>query len=242
MHLIRVWIILFGSIIIFNWFSSTKPTAFPKDAQLIKEINSFYPKANAKFIQDKITIKKGHILVPFISSTDEYGLSLWVWNKHDWEVEFTNTHGEPKLWKIDINDPSTYYVIWNIHPNDQLDHISLYLNRLRGFVSSREGQFYYPRIQINKEISLRESSYGYMKMPNDWASIIELSKIINQENQTDNFFNFQQQDQSLSFGWIPYDKNNKEKFPEETVNGDLYFNRTDSELEHIMIINESDLE
>ncbi|WP_442598111.1 hypothetical protein [Neobacillus sp. D3-1R] len=238
LFLIAVGIFL---LFIVYWFYFSKPTPLPSNEQIVEEINSVFPEAAANFIQDTITVEERYVLVPYISNKGEYGLSYWAWKKHNWIVESIDTRGEPKVWKIDRNDPSSFHLVWNIHPKDHLGSIDFYLIRDRGYHITNGNEYYYPRIQMEKKVSFQEKSYGLMQLPEDWVTFIKTSAKVESAKQPNflshNFF----PDQNMFFGWIPYDQTNKEVFPEGSVNSNSYSNGNLT-FEYVMILNKKELE
>ena len=186
-------------------------------------------------------VDEHHVLVPFISNKDDYSLSYWVWQKHKWRVASIDTNGRPMVWKIDRNDPPSYQFVWNIHPDDQLSSIHFYLIRDRGYHITEGVENYYPRVQMEKKVSLKEKSYGLMPLPNEWVTVMNSFIKVESAKQPDLFFNDFSPEQYMSFGWIPYDQANKETFPERSVNGNGYSNGK-VELEHVMILDKGDIE
>lgn len=77
------FVLIMGGI---YWFYLAKPTSFPSKEELIVELNDVDPYLDASVIQDTLVLDERHVLVPFISDTDDYGLSYWIWNKHKWRV------------------------------------------------------------------------------------------------------------------------------------------------------------
>jgi len=224
--------IILLSIIVY-WFYFSKPTSFPTNEQLVDEMNSIFPKAAASIIQDTIPIDEGHVLVPFISNKDDYGLSYWAWKNHKWKVVTIDTKGKPMLWKLNINDPSSLYFVWNIHPKDQLSSIHFYLIRDRGFRIAEGIERYNPRVQMEKRVSVQEKSYGLMQLPDDWVTFMNAYIKVESAKQSP--------ERDIYFGWIPYDQTNKESFPESSVNGAGYSNG-EVGLEYVMILDKGDIE
>ncbi len=243
----RLWIFIgLGLTVVLSsafiyWFYFAEPAAFPTNEQLVKEINNEFPLADADLIQDTVPIDERHVLVPFISNKDDYSLSYWVWQKHKWKVVNIDTKGSPIVWKIDRNDPSTHHFVWNIHPDDQLGSIYFYLVRDRGYHTTEGIEHYYPRIQMEEKVSIKEKSYGSMQLPDEWAAFMNASMKVETAKQPDMFFNGFIPEQYMSFGWIPHNQAGKETFPERSVNGNVY-SSGNVELEHVMILGEGDLE
>jgi hypothetical protein len=195
-------LILISSII--YWFYFAKPTAFPSNDQLLKEINHSLPEASADVIQDIVYVDDRHVVVPFISKEKGYGLSYWVWQKHKWTAASITSDGEPVVWKLEKNDPSTYHLVWNFHPNDEISYLKFYLKRDRGYQISNGIENYFPGVQIEQKVSLQGNSYGVLQLPEEWISFID--PLINLESaKQPNSFDFFV-DNYLYFGWVPYDK------------------------------------
>jgi hypothetical protein len=133
-------------------------------------------------------------------------------------------------------------LVWNIHPDDQLKQIKFYVIRDRGYsITGGANETYYPRIQMNLIVSLEEKSYGVLQIPKEWASFITSLKNTQSAKQPNLFFNQFSAERQVFYGWIPYDRNNKETFTRQSVNGNGYSNggvNTD----YLMILNESDVE
>ncbi|QRG66202.1 hypothetical protein [Brevibacillus choshinensis] len=231
----KLWSLGFFMIlpsIILYWFYFSKPTSFPTNEQLVEEMNRNFPEATASVIQETIPVGERNVLVPFISKRGDYGLSYWVWKNHKWKVASIDTKGEPRLWKIHKNDPSSFYFVWNIHPKDQLSSIHFYMIRDRGYRITKGVEHYEPRVQMEKRVSLQEKSYGWMQLSHDWVAIMNAYRKAESAKLPE---------QDLFFGWIPYDQMNKETFPESSVNGTGYSN-SEVDLEHVMIVNRGDIE
>lgn len=218
----RLWLIpLLGIVVLLavlaNRFYFSKPTVFPKNSQLIKEINQVLPEAEAATIQDKIHIDKRHVFVPFISEEDKYGVSYWEWERSKWKPVSINTIGEPYVWKIDSDDPSSFRVVWNIHPDDRASYLTLYFIRERGFSSMAGEERYDPRIQLEKKVNVAEKSYGVVRLPDDWGTLINSYSKIKSVNTSPFGSSFPTDE--MYFGWIPYDKKGKEVILNSSLNG-----------------------
>ncbi|MGG0720505.1 hypothetical protein ABE096_23435 [Robertmurraya massiliosenegalensis] len=232
-------IAVLSSIFIYLFFFS-KPFPFPVAEMLIEEINQFFPEANAEEIQDLIQIDERHTLVPFISETGDYGLSYWVWQKRSWHVDRIDTKGGPMVWEINSRKPSSYYFVWNISPDNFLDSMSFYMIRERGYQVMEGKETYYPRIQLETNVSLQEKTYGVLQLPEEWAAVKKSFIKTDSSQQTDFFFNEMFSDPNLFFGWIAYDRLGNERFPEDT-NGNTFSNGKLT-IDYVMILNEEELE
>ncbi|WP_047983235.1 hypothetical protein [Ornithinibacillus californiensis] len=228
------------------WFYLAKPTAFPTNEALLNEINRVDSGASASEIQDTLVLDAKHVLVPFISDRDDYGLSYWVWEKHKWRVAAISSRGEPRIWKIDRGDPSTYHFVWNIHPEDEMTTMDFYLLRDRNYHISNYGgedqrDTYYPGIQLGTDVSLSKS-YGAMKLPEEWVSVMDAFNQMGISNQSNMFFNSFFPAQYMQFGWIPSYQEGVELSLERTFNGHVYYTDVDITLDYLRILNEGDLE
>jgi len=229
------------SLITLYWMYWSKPTELPTNEQLMAEINGIFPEAAVSEIQDTIMVDDHHVLVPFISEQNNYGLSYWVWRKSKWSVGKIDTRGEPVIWKVHRNDPSSYYVVWNLHPKDQLQKSAFYLIRNRGFTVTDGLEYYTPKIQMKNEIPLKDQTYGVMKLPEEWVSVMESSVKVSNHSNLDELFGDIYQQQQIYIGWIPYNVSNEETIPEHSVNSNGYYIGNVG-TEFVMILNKADLE
>lgn len=236
--------LLIGFIIIFTsfiyWFFFSEPEPFLKTNNILEEMNRTYPEISAKKVQDTIFLDKKHVFVPYISEHNMYGLSYWVWSKHKWRVAYIHTKGQPKLWKLSKKDPNTHFIVWNIHPEGQLKSLSLFLIRERNYHIVEGVHSYSPRVQMEKSIEMKQKSYGVMKIPKDWVGFMDSFIKVESAKQPDTMFQSFFPEHHLYIGWIPYDQNGKETFPEATVNGNGY-SMEDVYIDDLMILNEVDL-
>jgi hypothetical protein len=237
---VGIGVLILLSLIIY-WFYFSKPDAFPTNEQLVEEINSFFPETAANVIQDTISVDGRHVLVPFISKSEDYGLSYWVWQKQKWRVASIDTKGQPGIWKINKKDPKSFYLVWNMDPKDQLSSIHFYFIRDRGYGVTDGIENYDPRVQLDKKISLREKTYGMLQLPGEWTTFMNSFIKVESAKQPDLFFNNFFPEQYMFFGWIPYDQSDKETFPGYSVNGNG-FSDGNVDVEHVMILNEVEIE
>lgn len=221
--IIVVILVLIGIIAFWNYEVNSKE--FPNDEFLIKNMNEYLPEDKVTQILDTIELDERHVFVPFVSSDDRYGISYWNKEIFGWKMARMDTRGEPHIWKLKAKDPSTHYIVWNIDPKDQLSYLNYYLIGERNASWSMEKGIYTPRIQKQMTISMEESSYGILQMPEEWLDIYR--NVISNKN--------------LFLGWIPYNKQDKVVFPRNSVNGNGYSRRS-IELDFLRIMNEMELE
>jgi hypothetical protein len=237
----KLWLLLgILLILIFSfgiyWFYFSKPVTFPKDEELIKEIQTAFQEASPDRILDSIKVDEEHYFVPFISKDNEYGTSYWVWERHKWRLAKIDSRGTPLVWKIDKNNPSTYYLVWNFHPDDQVKNADIHLFRRRSFQISEGVDTYIPGIQMKQKISLQEKSFGVMKMPNDWLSLLYPFIKVQSSNSSLELEHY------FTIGWTTYDSSGKIKFPENSVNGESYSTGVEIETDFAPIIDDHELE
>jgi hypothetical protein len=223
------------------WFFYWPPIAFPSNEQLVREINRTYEEAGAKKILDTLYVDDNHVVVPYISANEDYGLSYWGWRKHKWQALTIDTTGEPMVWKVKGRNPSSFVIVWNVHPEDKLKEIQFYLIRNRNYGMTNGVEHYSPRVQMEKTISVKEKSYGVLQLLKDWALVLHSLLQEERVGQSNLFFHDFFPLQNAYFGWIPHDQSGKEVFPERTVNGNSY-STGDIYQEHVMILNQVDLE
>lgn len=230
-------IVLLSLFIIYKFYFS-KPSDFLTNEQIVEEINSVYPEATAQTVQDKLSLDDCHMLVPFISSNGTYSLSHWVWKHGQWKVAVISSKGYPRVWKIDENDPSTFFFVWNMHPTDNVAAIDFYLLKDRGYRISDDIHQYDPKVQMKTTVSLEEKSYGVMQIPADWVAFMDEYKGVQQPNS---FFSQFYNDPSIYFGWLSTDEKGNEIYPEHSVNSHT-FNIGKTNIDYIMILDQREVE
>ncbi|MFD1357004.1 hypothetical protein ACFQ4X_03760 [Fictibacillus halophilus] len=231
-------IVLLG--VVTYWYYPKSPSAFLSDKELALEINNTQSNMKVKQIQDKVAVDDKHFFVPFITTNGDYGTSYWEWQRTKWKVLNIDNTGEPMIWKINKNDPSTYRLVWNLHKDDKVDHMKFYLNRERSFQVSNGIEYYYPKVQMEKKITITAASYGSQKLPNEWISVVDSFVKIESSVKQSLFDDFDL-DRHLYFAWMPYDKTGKEAIIEHSVNG-YSFTVDDIELDFVRWMNNHDLE
>lgn len=232
--------LLVGSLAIY-WFYFSKPAPLPDENEMLKGINGLLPEADAGEIQEAILVDDKHAVAPFKSREGTYGVSNWVWKRHDWRLNSVRTKGEPKIWKTDPNDPSTYRIVWNIDPAEEGVHtLNYYYLRDRYYSISGTKHQYDPSIKMKTKVSFQDHPYGVMKLPDDWAAVLETMSDGNSAGVSSFFDDFIPQPH-FSFGWIPLDENGRESFPESAVNGSSFQNGNIQE-EHMMLLNLEEVE
>ncbi|MEH6936863.1 hypothetical protein V7056_03260 [Bacillus sp. JJ664] len=210
------------AFIVIYWFYLSKPTTFYSEARIKKIISHTYEGEYAKEIQDIIFIDQKHVFVPYISKENGYGVSFWKWQHHKWKiVNIIDKAGTPRLWKIKPNDPSSYVMFWNYNPVDRVNEIKFRLVRERNYMMSNENVYYVPEIFLEQRVSIHKKTYGFLTYPSNWSKIQKLEA---EAGTRQNIFFLQEQGypSTLSISMTIYDKDGKEVFPEESLDGNDY--------------------
>ncbi|MFB9972856.1 hypothetical protein FPQ10_01255 [Allobacillus sp. SKP2-8] len=225
------------------WFYFSKPTGFLSDEQLVKQINETLPQAEVDRIQDTIQLDREHVFVPFISKSEKYGVSYWEWGNRKWKPIRIDTNGEPLMWKIDAEKPSTFHILWNFNPKDGLSSLKYYIIRNRNYQISGGNHKYTPRVQIEQEIPIGEDSFGVFALPDDWQSFYkDTAKLAIPNRQGLNLFNHMDLNHLIYFGWTSYNESDEETFPKNSLDGHGHGFSSGATTDFVRWIHESDLE
>lgn len=223
------------------WITSTNPSSFPDNEDLIKEINHIFPQSNVKEIQDTIALDEKHVFVPFISEENKYGVSHWVWQKREWELSSVNTGGEPQSWRIEDGDFSTTHLVWNIAPETPIEKLKFYLIKDRSFHITEGIDYYDPGVQLEEIVELSDTSYGVMPLPERWSSILDSYTKLETARQPDVFSNSFNIENYMYFGWMAYDHFGKVLPPDHSLFGSG-FTGGEEHIEHIRFLDELEIE
>mgnify|MGYP001436827952 CR=1 FL=1 len=219
------------------WFYFSKPESFLSEEQVVDQINDTFAQAEAVRIQDTVDLDEEHVFVPFVTNSDEYGVSYWEWNYRKWGPVYISTSGEPMLWKIKPEKPSTYHILWNINPKDELSYFKYHLVRDRSYHIVDERHTYTPRIQIEHEIPVEENTYGVFNILEGWQSLYgETATLLNDQTPNLNIF---ESNLGTYFGWTPYNQFDEQSYPESSLNGERFSNGAMTEF--LRFVDETDL-
>lgn len=237
--LIMILIIAGGFV---YWYYNSDPIVIPSHEELIKRIDGAYEETEVAKVQDAILVDKRHLFVPYISKNNDYGTSFFVWKKGKWEIESVNTSGQPILWKINLDDPSSYQMVWNFHPDDKFQYAQFYLMRDRGYEVTQGIEFYYPKVQLMKKVKATQTSYGVGKLPKDWVSLIHFANNVQKPERMSDLFMELNPDQYLTFSWQPiYEKKNDDDiFSKRSINDGGF--SSGENYEYISLIDDLELE
>lgn len=234
-------IVLIGvSFLAVYWFYLASANDFPSNDAVLEEINAAFSEARANEVQDVIKLDNRNVFVPFKTGTDGYAISFWIWKHHKWNLGMIELAGEPRMLKIKSTDPSSYHIVWNIHPEDRIDQLSFYLMKKRNYMVSEGKHRYDPRIQLNERVPLANQAYGALPLPKKWITLLEEVEDVQDQISPTRFDHFLQQD-GFFFGWLPKDQNGSVKYPERSLNGNGWSNG-DVEVDFLMILQEADLQ
>jgi hypothetical protein len=222
------------------WFYYKDPEPFLDDKVFSREITSVLDRVQVKTIQDRVFLDERHVFVPYITENNKYGMSYWEWRNNKWRLLYGASTGEPRLVKLDMDKPSTYYFAWNIHPSDKLESIDFYLLKERSYRVSNGNDLYQPGILLKRSLKLTEKTYGVLKLPEEWASYLVASSSYEKGTHSDSILGSFIPTPTNHFGWMPISVNGREKFLEHTLNGNGF--TSGEKVEHIMFLSEQDLE
>ena len=216
---VMVMVLIAGILLIIR--SPREPEAFLTDKQVIKRINSFFPEAEPKVIQDVLYLDDTHVFVPFINESKEYGMSFWVWKDNKWRAASVDNGGELKAW----NGEGDSFIMWNLDPMDEVYEIRTFMKKDRNFSASRDEGTYQPGIEMMHSIMTENKTYGVEKYPDSWRTL--MYQYAELQRKTSNFDEFFEVQQSLTLANRFYDKGGKEVFPTPPTNGIGYSTRYD---------------
>ncbi|GKV54089.1 hypothetical protein NCCP2222_00360 [Sporosarcina sp. NCCP-2222] len=204
MGAVVAFVLCFGFI---YWFYFSSPSSFPTDQEVTERINKAFPGAVVSTVLDKLPADERHLVIP---AEDDYGLSYWVWEHREWKIAEVDGGGRPKIWKVNVKDPSSYRIVWNIRPDQQAQSVSFYAVQHRNYSWGDEVGRYVPRIQMEKEVLLSSSQYGMIAFPNEWLSYLESEQQAKTSPIHGSMLTSMYMDPSLQFGWNLYDESKNE--------------------------------
>ncbi|MBT2680993.1 hypothetical protein J7E38_18545 [Bacillus sp. ISL-35] len=228
-------------ILVGYWFYFAPPGGFPGKQQAIKEMMKEYPEADIELIQDIIFIDSEHVLAPFITKDDGYGLSYWEWRKHRWEFARIDSGATPQLWKTNPKDPGSYYITWNFHPDNQLANLNFYLKKDGNFSISDGKHHYFPKVQMELKIDVGEkSSYGFTKIPDEWNEFITGENQLTASSMPNTIFSDFFPPAQFYIGWSFMNKDGSGEYPPFPGNSHG-FESGDNHIEHIRYLNKEEI-
>ncbi|RIX48714.1 hypothetical protein D3P08_23750 [Paenibacillus nanensis] len=234
-------VLLIAAIILFFRQYDGKPGPLPDDAMAAAEINEALSVrerrgAEAEQILDRIKLDKRHAFIPYISKGGYYAVSFWVWEKRKWRVGRIDTDSGPHIWKLSPNDPSRYYLVWNIRPQGEIEDFSFYFIRQRNAGRSDGIDYYTPRIQLEQPVDFGKQPYGAIPYPDHWAKLLREEQRM---SRTRGLFSFEYRE-NTSIYWLPVLADNPPRSGGFSTFGTSFLEsiRTD----FVNILNENELE
>lgn len=216
------------------------PKPFPSHEAAVGEMGR-YNKTAIQEVLEVIPIDDVHVVVPFVSENNEYGIGLWKWEALSWKLKKIVQRGEPFLWKLKEKDPSSHVLIWNMNPSDQISAIDYYLMRERSYYGTDEHNTYQPRIQLKHRVDASTRSYGAIQLPEVWLQLLEDERAANRSSESFSLFSSFSPRSSIAINWLPRSAAGEFVFPKHTVNGGSYV-LSDVSTSPVYIIDPHDLE
>ncbi|PFA62797.1 hypothetical protein CN378_17280 [Bacillus sp. AFS015802] len=204
------------------WLFVGNEDSLPEEEEIMAGINATLSNAEATEVQDFLKVGKNHGIAPFRSDNGGYSLSYWERNLTGWKVKAVRTDGEPGMWMVDEDDPSSFHIVWNIPPENRVKTLQYYFMRERGYSISGEEQHYVPGILMKMEVSMEEKTFGVKKLPREWVYAMTLSD--GSERQGAYFWEEFSPGLHSAYGWIPLDAGGKEVEWKESMDSSSYYN------------------
>jgi hypothetical protein len=224
------------------WLYLAPPDDFPDKKASFNKILDTFPEADIKEMQDVVYLDNKHVYVPFITRNESYGLSFWQWQKHQWTFISLDTGATPRIWKIDPENPASYVIIWNFHPENNLRYLTFYLIKDRGYSINDGKHNYQPRIHMDIKTELEgKTSFGHTQIPLEWCDfMLAENKLMSSLNPGPLFSNFFPPAQYY-FGWRSVAKDGFDDYPPFPKNNNG-FGTGDSLIEHIRYVDKQELQ
>ncbi|MBT2638268.1 hypothetical protein [Bacillus sp. ISL-39] len=224
---------------VFYWYYLASPGTLPDQEKIKATLNDPYNRVGIAEIQDRIFLDDKHVYIPFITEEEGHGISFWEWKKHEWQLSSFSTGSMPQIWKIDTDDPASHYIMWNFHPENNLDYLTLYLIKERGFSVSEGKHHYDPGIQMGFRAEVGEKSYGYTSIPEDWQKYMEAENKLMASMIPDSLFADFFPPAQYYFGWQSTTTEGITEYPSyPNMNG---FGSGGSSTENLRFLNENDI-
>lgn len=245
-HISWIWVSIASVLLlVFMWWNYSPPSKFPDKGKLLQEmndaLNDFGTSDQVDEIQKVIQVDRRHAAVPYISEDGDYGMSFWIWGKWKWELTSLESNGEPRLWMIDRNDPTSYFLTWNIAPEIGAEKLNAYIIRQRDYGMAEGKNFYSPRVQMSKEVVVAEEPFGAIPLPSTWQEVLQ-STIRLDETETFSWFDsYSTAAMQFEFRWDALDGNGKSVSQEVFFKSPSY-SYGSSDLQYMLMIEEREME
>lgn len=230
------------SIVVYvYYFHLANPSSFLTSEEILSDLNRHSYDLKANEVLEMIEIDTRHMYVPFMTKDNKYGMGLWKWEKHKWTLIAESDNGAPQVLKIKPDDPSSYKIYWNIHPDDDISYGELYFIRDRNYHMTEGNDNYFPRIQMKTIINFEDIPYGVLDLPSEWQEVMQVLVKIEEAKEPVPFNNgFFPVLHDIYFGWISYNNEHERQRPDKTHRG--RGSSSGIELQHVMYLNEEQLE
>ena len=198
---------------IFYWEFLAPPETLPDPEEINTILSDPYNRVEIAEIQDTIFLDDKHVYIPFITEEEGHGISFWEWKKHEWQLSSFSIGIMPQIWKIDSDDPSSHYIMWNFHPENNLDYLTFYLIKDRGYSVTEGKHQYNPAIQMDFRVDAGENSYGYSPIPSDWEEFMVAENKLMEEMKPNGLFADFFPPAQYYFGWQSISKDGTLEYP-----------------------------
>jgi hypothetical protein len=224
---------------IFYWYYLAPPATLPDKEEINTILSDPYNRVEIAEIQDTIFLDDKHVFIPFITEEEGHGISFWEWKKHEWQLSSFSTGSMPQIWKIDVDDPSSHFIMWNFHPENDLKYLTFFLIKERGFSVTDGKQQYDPGIQMDYRAEVGEKSYGYTSIPSEWQEYMQADNKLMEEMKPNNLFADFFPPAQYYFGWQSTSSDRSTEYPSyPNTNG---FGSGGSSTEHLRFLNENEI-
>ncbi|MDQ0268304.1 hypothetical protein [Cytobacillus purgationiresistens] len=223
MKKLKVLLLILGAFLLvtlaYVYYDQSQKTKMPTDEELIKELSIDETRDGVKHIQDKVKIDDNRLFVPYISTKGDYSISLWEWDRGKWELRSWGQKGEVRIWKGKLSKPSSYYLVWNMSPKDNIGQIKVSLGKERVFYVSDQEMRYNPEIDLSTEINVENKTYGYQTISEEWVQFLTHYYQAETAINFDSLFNHVFANQFIVYTWIAKDAKGNIILPENSVFG-----------------------
>ncbi|MFG6149921.1 hypothetical protein [Halobacillus sp. B23F22_1] len=209
-------VVVLTAVIIFT-FNSPGPGDLPENSAIKEEIESSLDGVRIEEIVDRQQVGDDHAFFPFLTDDGHRGMSVWKVENGKWTIGASDNGGEPSLWKIDPEDPDTFYIIYHLHPDDDVDKIDFYMKRERNYHVTGEHQSYVPQIMAKEEVEVSRD-YGVQPVPEIWR------KLYNQLGALTPTFSISNPNQQIQTSYVSYDDEGEHTRLEQTLGNQSFSN------------------
>lgn len=161
-----------AAILIFFQFYSPKPKSFD-EKEAAAFIKRYFPEKEVSEYLDIIFLDDAHVYTPFVTVEGRYGMSFWSWEKNKWEMAGITDGSQPYMWMIDQKSADSYYIMWNIHPDEKLESLRFYIRKDRNYSIRNGTETYTPKILMETSVAFQDHAFHVMKLPESWQKYLQ---------------------------------------------------------------------